>query len=221
MHCSFEKSISSRYICPAVGSQHYRSAVGLVFMEWAVELAMETSRVDSVVRNQAEAKLNQLDHDEPAETTTTSCKMRREAQEMMRRRAEESADGLVVDDVIGDVIIFSRWFERAVARISSLHTLRRPPLLPKPHGRRLHRRAAAAVPPPRRRRRDRTCSDRCVEEIPFVPNSSVLLVQADEGIVFPVVDLIKEGLPPPTVKARIPCESGWSQEPRRQQGDIR
>ncbi|KZV29161.1 hypothetical protein F511_38833 [Dorcoceras hygrometricum] len=31
---------------------------------------------------------------------------------MKRRRAEESADGLVVDDVIGDVITFSRWFER-------------------------------------------------------------------------------------------------------------
>ncbi|KZV36052.1 hypothetical protein F511_22647 [Dorcoceras hygrometricum] len=29
---------------------------------------------------------------------------------MMRRRAGDSADGLVVDDVIGDVIIFSRWF---------------------------------------------------------------------------------------------------------------
>ncbi|KZV20945.1 hypothetical protein F511_38290 [Dorcoceras hygrometricum] len=43
-------------------------------MEWAAGLAMETSRVDSVVRNQAEAKLNQLEHDEPAETTTTSCK---------------------------------------------------------------------------------------------------------------------------------------------------
>ncbi|KZV47483.1 hypothetical protein F511_23601 [Dorcoceras hygrometricum] len=29
---------------------------------------METSRVDSDVRNQAMAKLNQLEHDEPAET---------------------------------------------------------------------------------------------------------------------------------------------------------
>ncbi|KZV18405.1 hypothetical protein F511_19181 [Dorcoceras hygrometricum] len=46
----------------------YRSAVGLVFMESADELAMETSRVDSDVRNQAMAKLNQLEHDEPAET---------------------------------------------------------------------------------------------------------------------------------------------------------
>ncbi|KZV07153.1 hypothetical protein F511_45366 [Dorcoceras hygrometricum] len=51
-----KKMISSNYICPAVGSRYYRSADGLVFMESAVELAMETSRVISVVRNQAEAK---------------------------------------------------------------------------------------------------------------------------------------------------------------------
>ncbi|KZV46648.1 hypothetical protein F511_38722 [Dorcoceras hygrometricum] len=44
-----------------------------------------------------------------------------------------------------------------------------------------------------------------------------LLVQADEGVVFSVVDLIKEDLPPPTLKSQIPCESGWSQAPRRQQ----
>ncbi|KZV47526.1 hypothetical protein F511_14598 [Dorcoceras hygrometricum] len=43
--------------------------------------------------------------------------MRREVKEMKRRRAKESADGLAlmtwfsVDDVIGDVIIISRWFE--------------------------------------------------------------------------------------------------------------
>ncbi|KZV28168.1 ruvB-like protein 1 [Dorcoceras hygrometricum] len=70
-----KKTISSSYTCPAVGSRYYQSAVGLVFMESAVELAMETSRVDLVVRNQAEAKLNQLEHVEPAETTTTSCKL--------------------------------------------------------------------------------------------------------------------------------------------------
>ncbi|KZV29756.1 hypothetical protein F511_21855 [Dorcoceras hygrometricum] len=51
-----KKTFSSSYICPAVGSKYYQSAVGLVFMESAVELAMETSRVDSVVRNQAKAK---------------------------------------------------------------------------------------------------------------------------------------------------------------------
>ncbi|KZV54375.1 hypothetical protein F511_28949 [Dorcoceras hygrometricum] len=39
-----------------------------------------------------------------------------EKQKRKRRRAEDSADGLVIDDVIGDVIIFSRWFVRAVAR---------------------------------------------------------------------------------------------------------
>ncbi|KZV06975.1 hypothetical protein F511_45544 [Dorcoceras hygrometricum] len=67
-----KKTISSNYTCPAVGSHYKQSADGLVFMESAVELAMETSRVDSVVRNQAMAKLNQLEHDEPAETMTTS-----------------------------------------------------------------------------------------------------------------------------------------------------
>ncbi|KZV54102.1 Brefeldin A-inhibited guanine nucleotide-exchange protein [Dorcoceras hygrometricum] len=44
-------------------------------------------------------------------------------------------------------------------------------------------------------------------------NSSALLVQTDGGLVFPVVDLIKEGLPPPTLKCQIPCESGRSQTP--------
>ncbi|KZV24122.1 hypothetical protein F511_20109 [Dorcoceras hygrometricum] len=39
--------------------------------------------------------------------------------------------------------------------------------------------------------RDRTCSDRLDEGIPFVSNLSDLLVQTDEGIVFPVVDLIR------------------------------
>ncbi|KZV14315.1 hypothetical protein F511_19458 [Dorcoceras hygrometricum] len=45
--------------------QYKDSAVGLVFIESAVELAMETYRVKSVVRNQAEAKLNQLKHNKP------------------------------------------------------------------------------------------------------------------------------------------------------------
>ncbi|KZV47492.1 hypothetical protein F511_33283 [Dorcoceras hygrometricum] len=43
-------------------SQYKQSAVGLVFMESAAGLAMETSKVESAVRNQAEAKLNQLEH---------------------------------------------------------------------------------------------------------------------------------------------------------------
>ncbi|KZV17884.1 hypothetical protein F511_02731 [Dorcoceras hygrometricum] len=51
-------------------------------------------------------------------------------------------------------------------------------------------------------------------------NSSALLVQTDEVLVSPVVDLIKEDLPPPTLMCQIPCESGRSQAPRRQQGRI-
>ncbi|KZV45281.1 hypothetical protein F511_06799 [Dorcoceras hygrometricum] len=46
-----------------------------------------------------------------------------------------------------------------------------------------HRAAAAC--------RDRTCSDHLVVEIPFMENSSVLLVQTDEGVLFPVVDRIR------------------------------
>ncbi|KZV23146.1 hypothetical protein F511_29011 [Dorcoceras hygrometricum] len=170
--------MNSRRICPADGSQYIDSAFGLVVMESAVELAMETSKVKSVVRNQAEAKLNHLEHDEPAETMNQlqvlkskdepavaiistvdesinsryprSKKLRRIARLELerrrksagalsgddissdiiiqqedtrkRRRVEISACGLVVDDVIGDVIIFSRWFERPVARFSS-HTV--------------------------------------------------------------------------------------------------
>ncbi|KZV17976.1 hypothetical protein F511_40774 [Dorcoceras hygrometricum] len=42
-----KKTISSSYICPADGSQYKQSAVGLVFMESAAGLAMETSKVES------------------------------------------------------------------------------------------------------------------------------------------------------------------------------
>ncbi|KZV36100.1 cycloartenol Synthase-like [Dorcoceras hygrometricum] len=38
---------------------------------------------------------------------------------------------------------------------------------------------------------DRTCFDHHDEEFPSVLNSSVLLVQADEGVLIPVVDLIR------------------------------
>ncbi|KZV44778.1 hypothetical protein F511_34251 [Dorcoceras hygrometricum] len=50
------------------------------------------------------------------------------------------------------------------------------------------------APPPLRRTR----SDHRAEEFPSVLNSSVLIVQADEGVLIPVVDLIDD-LPPPTV----------------------
>ncbi|KZV23365.1 hypothetical protein F511_43722 [Dorcoceras hygrometricum] len=70
-----------------------------------------------------------------------------------------------------------------------------PPLPHAPIGRRLAPPRAAAVC---RRLRDRTCFDHRDEELPFMPNSSDLLVQADEGVVLLIVDLIDD-LPPPTV----------------------
>ncbi|KZV26253.1 hypothetical protein F511_19829 [Dorcoceras hygrometricum] len=69
-----KKMMNSRRICPADGSQYKQSAVGLVFMESAAGLSLETSKVESAVRNQAEAKLNQLEHNKLAGTMTTSCK---------------------------------------------------------------------------------------------------------------------------------------------------
>ncbi|KZV23691.1 hypothetical protein F511_31294 [Dorcoceras hygrometricum] len=50
--------------------------------------------------------------------------------------------------------------------------------------------------------RDRRCSDQLDREFPSVLNSSVLLVQADEGVLIPVMDLIDD-LPPPTVKSQF------------------
>ncbi|KZV31170.1 hypothetical protein F511_05643 [Dorcoceras hygrometricum] len=52
------------------------------------------------------------------------------------------------------------------------------------------------------------------------PNSPALLVQTDEGLVFPVVDLIRRIYRRLHLKSQIPCEFGWSQAPRRQQGQF-
>ncbi|KZV41251.1 nucleoprotein TPR [Dorcoceras hygrometricum] len=64
----------------------------------------------------------------------------------------------------------------------------RPPLppLPKAAAAGLHRR------PPSPPLIDRTCSDQFFEENPSVLISSGLLVQADEGVSLPVMDLIDE-----------------------------
>ncbi|KZV50135.1 hypothetical protein F511_21284 [Dorcoceras hygrometricum] len=97
-----KKTISSSYICPADGSQYKQSAVGLVFMESAAGLAMETSRVKSVVLGYQQMKRSKRDE-------ATSC--------------WRISRWFSVDDIIGDIIIFSRWFERAVARISSSRKL--------------------------------------------------------------------------------------------------
>ncbi|KZV22396.1 G-type lectin S-receptor-like serine/threonine-protein kinase [Dorcoceras hygrometricum] len=55
----------------------------------------------------------------------------------------------------------------------------------------------------------------CIPEPLRVTQS--LLVQADEGLVFPVVDLIRRIYRRLHLKSQIPCEFGWSQAPRRQQ----
>ncbi|KZV17495.1 hypothetical protein F511_10882 [Dorcoceras hygrometricum] len=68
--------MNSRRFCPANGSQYKDSAVGLVFMESAAGLAMETAKIESAVRNQAKAKLNQLEHTDglsPAVARTSRC----------------------------------------------------------------------------------------------------------------------------------------------------
>ncbi|KZV44588.1 hypothetical protein F511_43601 [Dorcoceras hygrometricum] len=85
-----KKTIISSYICPAVGSQYIDSAVGLVFMESAVGLSLETSKVESAVRNQVEAKLNQLEHDEPAETMNQLQALKSEVNQLLAFRRKRS-----------------------------------------------------------------------------------------------------------------------------------
>ncbi|KZV45066.1 hypothetical protein F511_12664 [Dorcoceras hygrometricum] len=84
----------------------------------------------------------------------------------------------------------------------------RPPPLSK--SRRRRRPPPSSPPPPLS---DRTCSDQLFEEFPSMLISSGLLVQADEGTLLLVMDLIRRNLPPPTVKSQSPCDFGWSQAP--------
>ncbi|KZV28110.1 hypothetical protein F511_17261 [Dorcoceras hygrometricum] len=49
-------------------------------------------------------------------------------------------------------------------------------------------------------------------------NPSDLLEQIDGGILIPVVDLIRRIYRRLQFKSQFPCDSGWSQAPRRQQG---
>ncbi|KZV55910.1 tetratricopeptide repeat protein 7A [Dorcoceras hygrometricum] len=97
-----------------------------------------------------------------------------------------------------------------------------PPSSPKAavaavHHHRRRRRPPPSPPPPPLS--DRTCSNQLFEKFPSVLISPGLLVQADEGTLLPVVDLIRRNLPPPTVKCRFPRETGQNQAPRRQQGN--
>ncbi|KZV34305.1 hypothetical protein F511_28007 [Dorcoceras hygrometricum] len=98
--------MNSRRICPADGSQYKDSAVGLVFMESAAELAMETSKVESAVRNQAEANLNQLEHSPRPDTRL----LRQPTLEGLTRsartgsRTKDSADAICVDNQSQDPV---------------------------------------------------------------------------------------------------------------------
>ncbi|KZV50961.1 MAP kinase phosphatase 2 [Dorcoceras hygrometricum] len=92
--------MNSRRICPADGSQYKQSAVGLVFMESAAGLAMETSKVESAVRNQAEAKLNQLEHSLAIQEARS-----KEESQAGAGTMKKSAGALSVDDISSDVII--------------------------------------------------------------------------------------------------------------------
>ncbi|KZV25893.1 hypothetical protein F511_30732 [Dorcoceras hygrometricum] len=100
------RSAAAIFVQPMV-RKYYRSAVGLVFMEWAAGLAMETSRVKSVVRNQAEAKLNQLEHDEPAETMNQLQALKRKdepADSAGRVCVVNQSQSIVVEEDSGEAI---------------------------------------------------------------------------------------------------------------------
>ncbi|KZV39465.1 hypothetical protein F511_11757 [Dorcoceras hygrometricum] len=104
--------MNSRRICPADGSQYNDSAVGLVFIESAAGLAMETSKVESAVRNQEEAKLNQLEHIAIQEAKKSrKMELEQDQQEanvnqQLRRCARY---GIGCDDISSDVITISSW----------------------------------------------------------------------------------------------------------------
>ncbi|KZV26525.1 hypothetical protein F511_18877 [Dorcoceras hygrometricum] len=89
----------------------------------------------------------------------------------------------------------------------------RPPLLSQSR----RRRPPPSSPPPPPLAE--ICSGQLFEEFPSVLIASGLLVQADEGTLLSVVDLIRRNLPPPTVKYRFPRETRRSQAPRCQQGN--
>ncbi|KZV43397.1 hypothetical protein F511_21989 [Dorcoceras hygrometricum] len=81
---------------------------------------------------------------------------------------------------------------------------------------------AAPLPPPpafARFLRGWTCSDHDDEEIPFMSNSSALLVQTDEESCFQSWTGLGD-LPPPTLKCQFSCDSSRSQAPRRQHGNF-
>ncbi|KZV19214.1 hypothetical protein F511_09955 [Dorcoceras hygrometricum] len=140
----------------------------------------------------------------------------------------------VIVDLIGIYVLkgpyctltTTNWFLQIWSRARSQHNITHQTLAPPfpPHLAAADRPSAAAFQPSQPSpdfSRGRTCSDHRDEEIPSMVNSSDLLVQTDEGLVFSVVDLIRRIYRRLHLKSQIPREFGWSQAPRRQQGDIR
>ncbi|KZV46741.1 hypothetical protein F511_37277 [Dorcoceras hygrometricum] len=104
-----------------------------------------------------------------------------------------------------------RWVDRSDQIVyRSYDEVTPPPLLtPSPT-------AADHHAPPAVRRlcsRDWTCSDHVDDEIPFMSNSSALLVQTGEGVLFPVVDRIRRSTAA-YLECQFPCQSGRIQAPR-------
>ncbi|KZV17282.1 ABC transporter C family member 13-like [Dorcoceras hygrometricum] len=109
------------------------------FMESAAGLAMETSRVESAVRNQAEAKLNQLEQvlriaiQEDKKYRELELERRRSADEVKSKRRCDVvlrfSRWFSVDDIIGDVIYIQQMNRRSYsgssrnAKISSRNVL--------------------------------------------------------------------------------------------------
>ncbi|KZV20900.1 hypothetical protein F511_27769 [Dorcoceras hygrometricum] len=150
-------------------------------------------------------------------------------------RSDLIGDQSCNDVVVMDIVIWTRarWAGlstllvylynrlRASLTLKKTHNLTLAPNLSAPllsQSRRRRRPPPSPPPPPLS---DRTCSDQLFEEFPSVLISSGLLVQADEGTLLLVADLIRRNLPPPTVKCRFSRETGRSQVPRRQQDGIR
>ncbi|KZV30720.1 hypothetical protein F511_39574 [Dorcoceras hygrometricum] len=142
-------------------------------------------------------------------------KLKRRRIENQQMKREDSAGSNSTSS--RELICISCCYASSRCEIQSLEekkqsaAVRRPTSL-LPFGRRTPPSPAAAPPP-----RDRTCFDHRDVEIPFVSNSSVLLVQADERFMLPVVDLIRRSTAAYLLKCRFPCETGRSQAPRRQQ----
>ncbi|KZT76563.1 hypothetical protein F511_46411 [Dorcoceras hygrometricum] len=99
--------MNSRRICPADGSQYKQSAVGLVFMESAAGLAMETSKVESAVLAIQEAKKSRkMELERRSSAGSYSDQQEANVNQQLRRCARY---GISCDDISLDVIRIRSW----------------------------------------------------------------------------------------------------------------